>query len=276
MLTALAFAQTPPANSGPPITAPKDQLLEIIGYVIGERGQLNIGYSDDELESILTGIRRYANGEARPENFEELIPQAQRLYFERVGEYREKQDAVRAEQAALNRTASNAFLAQLDQSAGIMQTGSGLRYEILKAGSDEKAALGNTVTVNYRGTRIDGTEFDAGEGADFPLQSRGGLIDGFKEGLQLIGKGGEIKLYIPPDLAYGDNPRPGGVSEPGDALIFEVELVDIQETPAPPQMPNLPPNFKPPGPPPSAPPPGPPPPAPTNLPPPPPNAASGG
>jgi FKBP-type peptidyl-prolyl cis-trans isomerase len=259
LLPALLLAQPAPAPSAPPITAPEEDLLEVIGFVIAERGQLNVGYNDEELEAVLKGVRRYAKGEPRPDNFEALIPQAQRLYFERVREFR-------AKQVTANRAASAEFLARLDESGAVATTESGLRYEILQAGTGEKPTLGDTVVVNYRGTRIDGTRFDSGEGSSFPLQSRGGLIEGFKEGLQLIGKGGEIKLYIPPDLAYGDNAPPGGVIQAGDTLIFEVKLLDIKESPPAPQLPTMPPNLRPPGPPPSGPPPGPPPPPPTNLP----------
>ncbi len=87
--------------------------------------------------------------------------------------------------------------------------------------------------VNYTGTLVDGTVFDSsaqrGQPAEFPLD---GVIPGWTEGIQKIGKGGKIKLYVPPELGYGDEGRPG--IPPGSTLIFDVELLDIKPTPAAP------------------------------------------
>ena len=104
----------------------------------------------------------------------------------------------------------------------------GLHYKIIEPGKLIPPTISDTVRVHYKGTRIDGTEFDSsykrGEPADFPLS---GVVPGFSEGLMYIGEGGKIILYIPSELAYGNNPRPGGVIQPGDTLIFECELVKI-------------------------------------------------
>lgn len=241
------IAQTPStAPATPAVTASDDELLGVIGYLVAERARMNIGYTDEELDAIVAGLRRCAKGEGRPENFEALLPQAQAFYFQRVNQYNQ-------ERAQANRVASEAYLQELAAQEDIEQTESGLRYQILEAGADPKPTMGQTVIINYRGSRIDGTEFDAQQNARFPLQSRGGAIEGFKEGLQLIGKGGAIKLIIPPELAYGDTAPPGSKIQPGDVLIFDVELLDIIDTPAPPTMPRMPANLRPPGPPPSTP-----------------------
>ena len=91
--------------------------------------------------------------------------------------------------------------------------------------------MGDTVTVNYRGTLVDGTQFDSsydrGEPATFPLT---GVIPGWTEALQLMKKGSKWMLYIPPDLAYGDRGA-GNRIPPNSTLIFEVELISFQETP---------------------------------------------
>jgi len=260
-----AQAPTPPAPSPDQPQASTDALLEVIGYAMAERVQLNIGFTPEEMDSIFAGMSHFAEGKGRPDNFMELIPQAQRLYFERMRAYR-------TQQVEANKAAADALFVELDAREDIQKTESGLRYELIDAGSDEKPSLGDTVVINYKGTRVDGSQFDAGDSASFPLQSRGGLIEGFKEGLQLIGTGGSIKLYVPPSLAYGDNAPPGSPIQPGDALIFEIELLEVKEGETPPPAPTMPPNFKPPGPPPSMKPPGPPPPPPTNLPKPPPGA----
>ncbi len=120
-----------------------------------------------------------------------------------------------------------AFLAENGKRPGVEQTASGLQYEILVPGGDRKPAATDTVRVHYRGTLLDGTEFDSSfkrnEPIEFPLQ---GVIKGWTEGLQLVGEGGKIKLFIPSNLAYG--PRgAGGVIGPDETLVFEVELLKV-------------------------------------------------
>jgi FKBP-type peptidyl-prolyl cis-trans isomerase len=120
-----------------------------------------------------------------------------------------------------------AFLAENATKPGVQQTASGLQYIIEKAGEGNAPKPTDTVKVNYRGTLIDGTEFDSSykrnEPIEFPLNA---VIKGWTEGLQLIKPGGKIKLFIPSNLAYG--PRgAGGVIGPDETLIFEVELLDV-------------------------------------------------
>ena len=109
-------------------------------------------------------------------------------------------------------------------------TESGLHYKVLNAGDAEQMpTMDDTVLVHYKGTRIDGTQFDSsydrGEPATFPLR---GVVPGFGEGLTKVGVGGKIMLYIPSELGYGgESPRPGGAIEPGDTLVFECELIEI-------------------------------------------------
>ncbi|MGH8019194.1 MAG: FKBP-type peptidyl-prolyl cis-trans isomerase, partial [Opitutaceae bacterium] len=101
------------------------------------------------------------------------------------------------------------------------------RYEILAPGAGPKPTLGSTITAHYTGTFVDGKVFDSsverGEPTAFPLN---GVIEGWQEGLQLIGKAGRIKLYVPGNLAYGDTGRMN--IPPAKALIFNVELIDVQ------------------------------------------------
>ena len=121
-----------------------------------------------------------------------------------------------------------AFLAENAKQPGVKQTATGLQYEILAPGEGRAPKASDTVKVNYRGSLLDGTEFDSSykrnEPIEFPL---GGVIRGWTEGLQLIKEGGKIKLFIPSNLAYG--PRgAGGIIGPDETLIFEVELLKVR------------------------------------------------
>ena len=119
------------------------------------------------------------------------------------------------------------FFTQLDKNPLTQKTPSGLYYEIIKPGNQSIPKSTDSVKVHYRGTLLDGTEFDSSysrnQPSTFPVN---GVIPGFAEGLQLIQKGGKIKLYIPAKLAYGDQ-SPSLTIPPNSPLIFEVELIDI-------------------------------------------------
>lgn len=114
-------------------------------------------------------------------------------------------------------------------SEGYQTTESGLQYLIVRDSEGRKPAASDSVTVHYRGTLEDGTEFDSSysrnEPTSFPLNR---VIPGWTEGLQLIGVGGEIELLIPPDLGYGASGTPGGPIPPNATLKFQVELIEIQ------------------------------------------------
>ena len=120
------------------------------------------------------------------------------------------------------------FLAHKTSEEGVFKAESGLHYRITEEGGNERATAQDTVVVHYHGTLINGKIFDSsmdrGEPVTFPLN---GVIPGFREGLQLVGKGGKITLYIPENLAYGRTPQPGSPIPPGATLVFEVEIIDI-------------------------------------------------
>jgi len=133
-------------------------------------------------------------------------------------------------QYAQNKTKSESWLAENAKKDGIIVLPSGLQYEIITEGTGEKPTLQSTVKAHYKGTRIDGTQFDSsydrGEPSSFQVT---GVIRGWTEALQLMPVGSKWKLYIPQDLAYGANPRPGGAIQPYDALIFDIELIEIEK-----------------------------------------------
>jgi FKBP-type peptidyl-prolyl cis-trans isomerase FklB len=146
-----------------------------------------------------------------------------------------------------NKAAGQEFLAKNGKEKGVKSTASGLQYKVLTAG-DAKAPVvlpTDQVTVNYRGKLLDGTEFDSsytrGTPATFTVN---GVIKGWQEALVLMKPGAKWELFIPPDLAYGDKPRPGIPA--GSLLIFEVELLSAKAAGvAPPNSQVTPPNHPP-------------------------------
>lgn len=132
-----------------------------------------------------------------------------------------------AAQADENLTLGQAYLAENSSKTGVTTTETGLQYEQLEAGEGASPAVTDVVKVHYRGTLIDGTEFDSsysrGEPISFPLS---GVIPGWTEGLQLMQVGEKARLVIPSDLAYGPNGM-GNAIGPNETLVFEVELLEI-------------------------------------------------
>jgi FKBP-type peptidyl-prolyl cis-trans isomerase len=132
------------------------------------------------------------------------------------------------------------WLAENGKRDGIKTTPSGLQYQVMNAGGGKQAAMGTTVTVHYTGTLLDGTKFDSsvdrGEPADFPLNP-GGLIQGWLEAIPMMKEGDKWKLFIPSDLAYGEQGNQG--IAPNSLLIFEVELIKVNGGGAAPAGPGI-------------------------------------
>lgn len=128
--------------------------------------------------------------------------------------------------AAVNKAEGEAFLEANKAKDGVEVTESGLQYKIINEGNDVKASATDTVWVHYRGTLLDGTQFDASPAEGAPVQMMlNRVIKGWTEGLQLVGEGGKIELYIPSDLAYGE--RGNRSIKPNSTLIFEVEVTKV-------------------------------------------------
>jgi FKBP-type peptidyl-prolyl cis-trans isomerase len=261
--TSAQEAAEPAADAAPAVD--DATAFNAMGYAMASQLRLNIGFADEELEQIFQGMRNAANGEAEPDDFQDAVARAQQIYMARMQIFQQEEQERAAAIAEGNKAEAESFFASLEAKDGIQKTDSGLYYEVIQEGTGKSPGETDRVKVNYRGVLIDGREFDANENADFMVNR---VVPGFSEGLRLMKEGGKIKLYIPSELGYGDRPaRPGSVIEPGDALIFDVELLEVVAVPRPPQgpPPNLPPNLKPPPPPPSGPPPGPPPAPPPNM-----------
>jgi len=136
--------------------------------------------------------------------------------------------AKQAEVGKKNEADAEKFLADNKKKEGVKTTASGLQYKVLKEGNGAQPKSTDNVTVNYRGTLMDGTEFDSsykrGQPATFPVA---GVIKGWTEALQLMKVGSKYQLFIPPALAYGEH-SPSPQIPPNSLLIFEVELMNVQ------------------------------------------------
>jgi FKBP-type peptidyl-prolyl cis-trans isomerase len=139
--------------------------------------------------------------------------------------YEKRRENMKAE-ADKNKKEGEEFLAKNKEQGDVKTLESGLQYQVMSAGEGAKPGENDTVKVHYKGTLIDGTEFDSSykrdKPAEFPVKA---VIPGWTEALQLMKKGGKWKLWIPSELAYGERGRPS--IPPNSVLIFEVELLDI-------------------------------------------------
>jgi FKBP-type peptidyl-prolyl cis-trans isomerase FklB len=131
----------------------------------------------------------------------------------------------RTREGQQNLAEGEAFLTQNALADGVNTTDSGLQYEVLREGDGPTPVATSTVRLHYRGTLIDGTEFDSSYGGEPAVFNVGGVIDGFSEAIQLMPVGSHWRVFIPSDLAYG--PRGSGPIGANETLIFELELLEI-------------------------------------------------
>ena len=185
-----------------------------LGMMIGERVLKQ--YDDVDYDLLLAGMK------AQHQSQETLLTLQEA--GDALNAYMEKAFAAQAE---ANKSRGEEFLKANAGKEGVSTTDSGLQYKVLTPADGPKPAAEDTVTVHYRGTLIDGTEFDSsysrGEPTSFTLNQ---VIPGWTEGVQLMSVGSKYQFFIPHDLAYGDRGA-GGTIGPYEALIFEVELLEI-------------------------------------------------
>ncbi len=202
-----------------------DTLKNKASYAIGvdvARSMKNRGL-DLDTDALIQGMRDETAGDTRLDMSE--MAKAKHEYQALARMEAAKRQAVEAEK---NKMAGEVFLLENAAKEGVITTDSGLQYKILREGDGDSPTLQSKVSTHYKGTLIDGQEFDSsysrGKPADFPVS---GVIKGWTEALQLMKIGGKWELTIPSELAYGSAPR-RGLIEPNSTLIFEIELLEIK------------------------------------------------
>ena len=212
VLTAL-FACTLPALAAEPAMDEAAKMQYALGYQLGK----DLVTVEPRPKDLQRGVEDGRTG-AKPKLTEAEMETALMTLQQRVNEQRTKTQAADAEKA---RAAGQAYLAANASKPGVTKTASGLQYRVVTQGSGKKPTTSDTVTVHYKGTLVDGTEFDSsykrGQPATFPVS---GVIPGWTEALQLMAIGSKYELAIPPDLAYGSQ---GPLAN--QVLLFEVELL---------------------------------------------------
>lgn len=195
---------------------------------------MNLGsfLKNNGYDAINAQVFAAALDETMKENPEPMIPKDQVQVI--ISKYERTLKAKQAEQnkmlSAKYREEGARFAAENGKKEGVVTLPNGLQYKIIKEGNGPVPQVGQTVVAHYRGTLLDGTQFDSSYDRNEPFEFAVGkrqVIPGWDQAFQLMPKGSKWTLYIPADLAYGDNPRPG-VIKAGMTLIFDVELIDIK------------------------------------------------
>jgi len=220
--TATAAKSAPPA----PFKTRKEKFSYALGMDIGTQVGGNLKKQSVEVDWNLTaeGLKDVMSGGKTRLTQEE----AKAVLDEVQAEVRKEQQEKMQQAAATNKAEGEKFLAANKTKEGVVTLPSGLQYKILKAGDGPKPTASDQVVCNYRGTLINGTEFDSsykrGQPATFGV---GQVIKGWTEALQLMPVGSKWQLFIPSNLAYGERPDPRSGLAPNATLIFEVELLSI-------------------------------------------------
>jgi FKBP-type peptidyl-prolyl cis-trans isomerase FklB len=225
--TSATAAKKSTAAAPAPLATRKDKFSYALGMNIGK----NLGDSlkrqsvEVDWKLVLQGLKDTTTTGTKTRLTEE---EAKAVLTEVQTEVQKQQQEKIKEEAEKNKAAADKFLADNKGKEGVVTLPSGLEYKIVKAGTGAKPTATDKVECNYKGTLIDGTEFDSsykrGQPATFGV---GQVIKGWTEALQLMPVGSTWQLFIPPNLAYGERGEPRGGIGPNQALIFEVELISI-------------------------------------------------
>jgi FKBP-type peptidyl-prolyl cis-trans isomerase len=212
-----------------PLTTPAEELGYAIGFRIGQRiiadhRAMGTPLDPATLARGLADAVRDAPPQLDEAGFRRVLSA-----FEKQMEEKDRELAARmAEAGKKHLAAGQEFLATNAKQPGVVTLPSGLQYTVLKEGAGPKPKLEDVVEAHYRGTHIDGSEFDGtepeGEPAAFPLR---GVVPGWQEALPLMAVGSKWRVWLPPDLGYGEAGSPPAI-EPNEVLVFEIELMGIK------------------------------------------------
>jgi len=201
--------------------------MDKVSYVMGHNIANNFKNQkiDIQMEAFIQGIK-----DGLKEDVNIFDPkEVQEIMTEYQNQMRDKMEIDRKDVSKINLKEGKAFLAENKEKEGIVTLESGLQYKVLKEGTGPFPKATDKVKTHYVGTLIDGTEFDSSVKRGEPITfSVTGVIPGWTEALQLMKVGSKWKLFIPSELAYGENGA-GNLIGPNAALIFEVELISIEK-----------------------------------------------
>lgn len=215
-----------PTVTAPAAAAPRQfteaQMLEMFGWFIGSNaGLAQLDLSAAEVTSVIAGLQANAKGDNPPYDMQQIGPQ--------MGQFMEtKQEKFMAGLLREELAKSKFFMDEVKKGTDVTVTPSGLVYKIMIAGDGTglRPTRSDIVRLHYTGALVDGTVFDSTKQRNQPIQGiLNDFMPGWVEGLQLAEKGSTIRLYIPPELAHGNEGN--GAIPPGAALIFDLELLDI-------------------------------------------------
>lgn len=223
MVPCLLFAQKPSKKGSVQLKNELDSVSYALGLSLGNSLKQN-NLSNVNTDLLVTGIRQMVSQDAKPLFDESAANDIIRAYLTKV---------FAAENAKFLQE-SKKFLDENRNKEGVVTLPSGLQYIVLTDGTGEKPLETDYVTTHYTGMTPDGKVFDSsverGEPVTFPLN---GVIRGWTEALQLMKVGSKWRIFIPPDMAYGENPPPNSGIKPNQVLIFDVELIGIQKNQVP-------------------------------------------
>jgi FKBP-type peptidyl-prolyl cis-trans isomerase FklB len=205
------------------LDTPKNRISYTIGVNIGQ--DFKSQKMDVDTAILLMGLQDSLTGKELRLTDEEMVSEIQTFQQEMQA----KMAAEMEEMATKGQAEGEAFLAENAKQEGVVVTESGLQYKILEPGEGSSPGADDVATVHYRGTLIDGTQFDSsydrGQPATFPV---GGVIAGWTEALQLMQPGAKWQLVIPAELAYGERGAGQDIG-PGATLLFDVELISVEK-----------------------------------------------
>ena len=222
LCAALAMSGVAIAADAPELKSEKEKLSYGIGMDIG--GNLKRQTIEVDPDLLMKGFKDSYTGGKTLLTEEESRQAIQNFQKQLMA----KQAEAAKQQAEKNKADGEKFLAENKGKDGVRTTASGLQYKVIQEGTGKSPTADNTVEVHYKGTLINGTEFDSsykrGQTATFPVS---GVIPGWTEGLQLMKEGGKYQLFVPSNLAYGERGAGRDIG-PNAALIFEVELISVK------------------------------------------------